>query len=131
MKIEHFEEQLQEIDRDLSITPNKNNSDLAAVNYRGSYLFAIPNHNIYEQPNNTYGVELPNRKYVRHRTTVEALAMAKAQVYKIKNDQDYEDALMGKGQYSDQALGINMFAPANTPVEENVTKHGIIIPKIL
>lgn len=105
MKIDVFEKELQRIHPDLTVLANPKIDTLAGVYFQGTFLFGVPNHNIYDTENKQYGADLPNGMFVRHRTRPEALAMAKDQVAQLKSaNQDDADAILGRGNYSPDAL---------------------------
>ncbi len=115
MRIEDFEKELQLIDKDLSIRPNNpppkvvemfpDVAKLASILYRGSELCTIPNFDIYDEPNGTYGVDLrQDGRFIRHRTRPEALQMVKDKLALLANDKEYADQFFGTGEYSEAAL---------------------------
>ncbi len=104
MKLQDFESELQkDVHADFSIklspTPG-----LAAVYFRGVFQFGVPADQIHEEAMQFYGIELPNGKYIRHRTRPEALAMAKELIRKMHNDHEEYEASMGLGKYSAEEL---------------------------
>lgn len=105
MTIDTFEKELHGIDPHITIKKSPT-PGLAGVYWRDEYLFAIPDHNIYDDINETYAIEMPSGKMMRHRTRHEAIGMAKILIHRIKTDPDYGDATMGVGKYSNQSLGI-------------------------
>lgn len=116
MKIDAFAEELKKINSDLTVLSSPT-PGLAGIYWKGEYLLAIPDHNIYETPNDEYACDLPNGMRVRHRTRPEALAIIKQRIYQILNDPDYHDATTGEGKYSTAALKV-----------EEEKESGIILP---
>jgi hypothetical protein len=104
MNIKAFEAEVQKIHPDLTILPNPKIDGLAGIYFQGTFLFGVPNHNIFNDENKQYGIDLPNGMFVRHRTRLEALAMVKKQVEMLKFDKDNADAILGRGKYSEAAL---------------------------
>lgn len=115
MNLTDFEKELQEISKDLSIRPNSppprvlemypDTGKLASITYMGSELCAIPNFEIYDEPNGSYGVDLrQDGRFIRHRTRPEALSIVKEKLELLKNNKDYADSFFGRGEYSDAAL---------------------------
>lgn len=117
MKIQDFEKELQEIDKDLSIRGNDtvlrkevlrdfpDADKLASILYRGENICTIPNYDIYDEKSASYGVDLrQDGRFVAHRTRPEALSMVKDKLGQIKNDKDYSDMFFGRGEYSDENL---------------------------
>jgi hypothetical protein len=119
MKIEHFELELKKLHTDFKIIRNIKAKGLATVFFKTEPLFAIPAEGIYDEPRANYGIEHPiSGNILRHRTRPEALQMAKAILYRLMNDSDYGDALMGEGAYSKEALKPDKPAPANFLLNE-------------
>lgn len=106
MKITDFEKELQAIDKDLTIVVNPNLPKLAGVHYMGQFIVGCPAGNIYDKRKNEYGIDLPNGAWAVHRSRLEVLDVVKATLSRMKDDPDYSDALLGKGEYSDENLGI-------------------------
>lgn len=110
MKIQAFEKELQEIDPDLAIRPNPPHpvfpelEKIASITYKGTDLFSVPNHDIYDETTPSYGVDVRgDGRFIAHRTRPEALAGVKDKLEQLKNP-DYADAFFGRGEYSDAAL---------------------------
>lgn len=104
MKIENFEKQLQEIDQDISINHSANNPEgLSGVYYKGVFLAGCPQHEIFDEVNPQYGVEIQDR-FMRHRTTDEVKGIVKATIERLEKDKDHADAFFGRGDYSDDNL---------------------------
>ena len=119
MKIEHFEEELQKLHRDFKILRNIKAKGLATVFFKAEPLFAIPAEGIFDTPNPNYGIIHPiSGNLLRHRTRPEALEMARALLYRLKNDPDYADALMGEGEYSKENLKLEKPSPSNFLINE-------------
>lgn len=97
MKTNELELKLQEIDKDITITPSQRQG-LDSVNYKGVSMFAIPSEEIAETPEDSKFIEIMD-KMIRHRSVPEALAMAKAELEKINTDPDHHDAFFGIGEY--------------------------------
>lgn len=115
MRIEDFEKELKEIDKDLSIRPNNPNKrvldmfpdaeKLASILYCGVEICTIPNYDIYDQKVSDYGVDLrQDGRFVAHRTRPEALAIVREKLGQIKGDKEYSDMFFGRGEYSDKEL---------------------------
>lgn len=118
MKISDFELELQRIHPDLTVISNPKIEALAGVYFQGSFLFGIPNHNIYDEANSAYSIELPTGMMMRHRTRPEALAMAKEQIRQLKFSPDEADAILGRGKYSAAALKADdseILTPSSNP----------------
>jgi hypothetical protein len=113
MTTQDFEKELRALHADFAVLPSKF-ENLMGVYLRGTYLFGIPAHNIYDTENPSYGIDGLDGRFMRHRTRPEALAMAKQMLHDFRNDQDYHDALTGEGKYSDQELQIGKFASEPT-----------------
>jgi hypothetical protein len=107
MTTQEFEKELQQIHKDFSIRKSKI-PGLARVVFQGAELFTIPDENIYDNTNEQYGHEAFNGKMVPHRNRIEALGMAREIAGRMLNDKDYADAMTGKGEYSDEALGTGL-----------------------
>lgn len=103
MKIKDFELELKQISSGLSIQSNKHVPGLAGVYFKGEYLFAIPDNDIFDEIRMGYTVIGFDGRSLVHRSRKEALGMAKAIVSRLNNE-DYYNATMGEGQYSDKAL---------------------------
>lgn len=103
MKISTFEQELKQINRDLAIQSNITFPGLAGVYFKGEYLFAIPDNDIYDDVRQGYFIVIHDGRQQRHRTRIEALGMAKAMIDQM-NDNDHLDAVMGTGKYSKEAL---------------------------
>lgn len=100
-----FQTQLQtSVDRNLSVKTNPRVPGMAGVYFKGEYLFAIPDGNIYEEKKPGYGVVGFDGRMIAHRTIGEALILAKHYVNKAKSDSDYFDALTGQGNYAKDKL---------------------------
>lgn len=104
MTIKNFERQLKKIHKDFAVLPNPKIDQLAGVYFRGVFLFTVPNHNIFPEKREDYGVDLPNGVHVKHRNSTEALAIAAIKLKQMAEDPDYADAMFGRGEYSDAAL---------------------------
>jgi hypothetical protein len=128
MRIEDFEKELQTIDKDLSIRPNKapqrvldmfpDVDKIASILYCGVELCTIPNYEIFDEPNGNYGVDLrQDGRFIAHRTRPQALEIVKQKLGQIKNDKEYADAFFGRGEYSDSELR-RKEAPVPELVEE-------------
>lgn len=123
MNIQDFEKELKAIDPDLAIRPNPAHKvfpeleKLASITYQGVDLFAIPNHEIYDERNSSYGVDVRgDGRFIAHRTRPEAIAGVKDKLEQLK-DKDYADAFFGRGEYSEAALRGNHASPVEL-VEE-------------
>lgn len=114
MKISDFEQELQAIDKNLSIRPNNvservlkllpDANNMASVLYCGEVLCTIPNYDIYDEKNGNYGVDLRNDgRFTPHRTRPEALAIVRDKLSQLQN-KEYADQFFGRGEYSDEAL---------------------------
>ena len=65
----------------------------------------MPNYDIYDEPNGSYGIDLrQDGRFVRHRTRPEVLQIVKEQLSRLQNDKDYADSFFGTGDYSESAL---------------------------
>ena len=128
MEISEFEQELKVISKDLSIRPNNvpkrvldmypDVNKLASILYCGSEVCAIPNDNIYDEPNGSYGIDLRgDGRFVKHRTRPEALQIVKDTLERIKNDKEFADQFFGRGDYSDAALSRKV-EPAPEVVDE-------------
>lgn len=124
MRIEDFEKELQAIDKDLSIRPNKPNTvfpeleKLAAICYKGVSLFTVPNFEIFDETNGNYGVDVRgDGRFIAHRNRLDAIIGVKAKLEQL-TDPDYADAFFGRGVYSDAALESNASEPVVELVEE-------------
>ena len=111
MKIEEFEKELQEIDKDLSIRPNSPHKvfpeleKLASVNYRGESICTIPNYEIFDTPNSGYGVDaMGDGRFFMHRTRPQTLEIVKAKLNQLQDDPEYASAFFGTGDYSPTEL---------------------------
>lgn len=114
MTIDEFEQELKLLNKDLSIRPNnppKRVADafpdilkLASITYYGTELCTIPNGEIFDEKNGSYGVDLRgDGRFVAHRTRPEALEIVKSKLEQLK-DKEYSDMFFGRGEYSDAAL---------------------------
>jgi len=115
MKIQDFEKELQAIHKDLAIRPNNppekvlkmfpDADKLASITFCGSEICTIPNHEIFDEKSESYGVDLrQDGRFVAHRTRPEALQIVKEKVAAIQSDSEYADMFFGRGEYSDAAL---------------------------
>ncbi len=115
MNILDFEKELQTIDKDLTIRPNNppakllehfpDIAKLASILYRGSEVCSIPNYDIYEEKNGSYGVDLrQDGRFIAHRTRPEALKMVAATLLRLKQDKEYYNDFFGLEGSSDAAL---------------------------
>jgi hypothetical protein len=115
MTIEEFEQELKLINKDLSIRPNDppkrvvemfpDTLKLASITYMGSELCTIPNYEIFDEKNGSYGVDLRgDGRFVPHRTRPEALEIVKQKLNQLTNDKEYADQFFGRGEYSDAEL---------------------------
>lgn len=103
MKTNELLTKLKEIHSDFSIEASPT-VGLDAVKFRGTYQFGIPSNEIYDEPTEFYGMELPNGRFFRHRSAREAMAMANELIRKMRNDSKEYEATMGIGEYSDANL---------------------------
>jgi hypothetical protein len=114
MKLDEFEQELKALHKDLSIRPNNaparvvemfpDVNNLASILYCGVEVCTIPNHEIFDEKNGSYGVDLrQDGRFVAHRTRPEALAMVKDKLRQLE-DKEYYDQFFGRGEYSDAAL---------------------------
>lgn len=114
MTIQDFEAELKLINKDLFIRPNNVSqrvldmfpdvNKLASITYQGTEICTIPNYDIYDEPNGSYGIDLrQDGRFVKHRTRPEALQMVKQKLEELKNP-EYADLFFGRGEYSDAAL---------------------------
>lgn len=127
MKIQDFEKEIQEIDKDLSIRPVippklfPEAEKLAGVYYKGVSLFTIPNYEIFDETNNAYGVDvMGDGRFIPHRNRIEALNMIRTLVKRINEDKDYGDAFFGRGEYSDAKLKEDTQSPVELVEEVSV-----------
>lgn len=102
MNIQNFEKELLQLDSELSIRPTPTKG-LAGVFYKGVYLLACPDGEIYDDKRESYFIEINGRQVV-HRTRPEVIEIIKAQIGRLKIDKDYLNAFFGEGEYSDVAL---------------------------
>ena len=114
MDIKEFENELKLINKDLSIRPNQapkrvvdmfpDVEKLASITYQGVEVCTIPNYEIFDEPNDSYGVDIrQDGHFRRHRTRPEALQMVKDKLSILENKEE-SDAFFGRGDYSDAAL---------------------------
>lgn len=103
IKLGHFAGILKELHPEFQVLAGKTSDETAGVFFRGERLFTIPNNDIYEHPIATYGVETSSG-FIHHRTTVDALAMAKKVMQDMKNNHEEYEATMGLGKFSDANL---------------------------
>lgn len=113
VKIADFENELKAIDPRLGIRPNQPHKlfpeleKLASVTVDGVSLFTIPNYDIYDERNESYGVDVRgDGRFIVHRTRPEALAGVKDKLKQL-TDPDYADAFFGRGEYSEASLRAN------------------------
>lgn len=97
MTTQELQDKLQEIDKDITITKS-NREGLDSVNYKGVSMFAVPSNFITEKAEDAGYIEIMDRM-IRHRSVEEAIAMATAEIEKIKTDKDHHDAFFGIGEY--------------------------------
>lgn len=105
MKIELFEKEIQKLDEDFAIVPDERDERCASVTYRGTYVCRVPNHNIYDTINPSYGIEIIDT-LVPHPTMDTVIQKLNGFLERMK-EPDYRDAFFGTGKYSDENLGIN------------------------
>lgn len=114
MKIQDFEKELQAIDSNLAIRPNNppqrvkdafpDITKIASVTYMGTELCSCPADDIYDEVNNSYGVDIRgDGRFVAHRTRPTVLKIVRETLEKLKNKNE-ADAFFGRGDYSDAAL---------------------------
>lgn len=126
MTIEDFEKELKTINKDLAIRPNNvakkildmfpDANNIATITYQGADICTIPNHNIYDEKNGSYGIDLrADGRFIAHRTRPEAIQIVIEKLQMLKNDPEYADQFFGRGEYSDAAL-----AKIDKPVTELV-----------
>jgi len=98
-----FQEQLKKLHPDFYVLAGSPTDQTAGVFFKNERLFTIPNINIYDHPIDSYGVET-STGFIRHRTTKDAIAMAKKLLQDMKNNHDEYEATMGLGKYSAKNL---------------------------
>ncbi len=114
MTIQDFEKELKTINPDLSIRPNNvqgrvlenfpDINNLASILYCGQELCTIPNFNIYDEKNGSYGIDIRgDGTFKPHRTRPEALQMVHDKLEALK-DKDESDAFFGRGEYTEAKL---------------------------
>lgn len=86
MKIADFELELKKIDENFNLVPHPVNLDMCGVYYKKRYLFAIPNGEIYEEPNPDYR----NGDGRAHRCARDARAIAEKYVFDLNNDPEFK-----------------------------------------
>ena len=134
MDIKDFEIELKTINKDLSIRPNvapqrvvdmfPDVLKLASVLYCGEEVCTMPNYDIYDEPNASYGVDLrQDGTFKRHRTRPEVLDIVKTKLEQLKT-KDNADAFFGRGEYSEAALR------SNQPYAEVITEIPIELKEI-
>jgi len=108
--------ELKQIHSDLSIAPLAR-PQAVGIFYKGVYLCACPNNNIYDHPMADYGMEGPNGRFYPHPTRQMVLDKVNGFVKRITNDKDYHDAFFGEGEYTDSKLAAG-----------GATDSGILVP---
>ena len=114
MKIEEFEAELKTIDPNLAIRLNNppqrvidmfpDVMKLATITYFGTEVCTIPADEIYDEKNNSYGVDVrADGRFVAHRTRPEALQVVKDKLKTLETKSE-ADAFFGRGEYWDAAL---------------------------
>lgn len=122
MTIEEFAQELKLIDKDLNIRPNTppakvaerfpDTIKIASIVYKGSEICSIPNFDIYDEPNGSYGVDLrQDGRFIPHRTRPEALRIVKETLHRLQNDKEYYNDFFGLGSSSEAALRSNNEEP--------------------
>lgn len=108
MTIQEFEKIIKtKYRKEFNVRENPRNSELAHVFFGDnldSPLFTIPAKGIQEAANPYYGILTASGTFIRHPTISESLQKAEVIAHKLKTDIDYMDALLGKGEYSDDNL---------------------------
>lgn len=137
MKISEFEAELKLLNKDLSIRPNNPPKrvqemfpavmDIASICYMGVEICSIPANEIYDETNNSYGVDIRgDGRFVPHRNRPMALQMVKDKLKQLENKNE-ADAFFGRGEYSDAALKSKDEPGQVTLVEEvksDLIEHG-------
>ncbi len=103
MQIKKFEQELKQINAGFSIKSNPKILGMAGVHFKGEFLFAVPDNDIYDDVKMNYSVVGFDGRTLVHRTRPEAIGMAKTMIQRFSDD-DYLDATMGTGKYSDDKL---------------------------
>jgi hypothetical protein len=128
MTIQEFEKELQTVHKDFGIKKSKI-AGLARVTFQGAELFTIPDNEIYDNKSEQYAYEAFNGQMVPHRTRPEALGMAREIAQRMLTDKDYNDAMTGRGAYTNNALEIGQPQTVKvnlTPLEERPEENQLL-----
>ncbi len=82
-----FADEVAKIDPRLTVVQNQNRPNIANIKLDGTDICPIPAHEIREESDPTYTIELPNGSTARHRSRQEALIAIQATLEKIKTPQ--------------------------------------------
>lgn len=111
MKTADFEKELKEINPDLSIRYNREHAavpgiqQIATITFQGIDIISIPSDEIYENKNESYGVDLVgNGNFIAHRTRPNAIEIVKSVLERLETSKDYADTFFGRGDYSNESL---------------------------
>lgn len=133
MTLGHFAMELKKLHPEFQVIKGKVDDLTAGVFFKGERLFTIPGDEIYEHPIDTYGVDVHEGLFIRHRTSTEAMQMAKKVLRDMREGGVEYRATMGLGEFSDESL-----RPGNEAQEladeqayeakQKETNGGILIP---
>ncbi len=82
-----FQDEVMKIDPRLTIVQNPNRPAIANIKLDGTDICPIPAHEIRDDSDPTYTMELPNGSAVKHRSRNEALALINATLEKVKTSE--------------------------------------------
>lgn len=88
MKITAFEQELKELDADLSIMVAPANPEMSGIYWRGIYITGVPSNDIFDEPRADY----KNSAGHIHKTRPTALAQVKDYLERVNNDAEFREA---------------------------------------
>jgi len=90
-----FQEEVMKIDPRLTIVQNPNRSNIANIKLDGTDICPIPSHEIRDNPDPTYTMELPNGSTAMHRSRQEALILIQTTLERVKTPEG-SDSFFGR-----------------------------------
>lgn len=87
MKTIDFEQELKNIDENLTVIDNPNNKGLKNIMYKGKDVCPIPAEEIKDEPDRNYVFTFENGMIARHNSKEEALAKVKYVLNLVKTEE--------------------------------------------
>lgn len=85
MKTVEFEQELKQLDADLSVRIAPANPEMSGIYWKDMYICAIPSNNIYDEARSDY----KNSAERTHRTRPDALAIVNKYLWQLKNEEGF------------------------------------------